>query len=539
MDVYRQAAEIVSIVRDGNGTAKALCLRKEMQKKKQTYAVVCETLRHYELLEDVLEVAEFFKYYPNANRDFAICMAYDVVLGKGVSTNNDTTARAITQSSSYLREAYWQVHKHHVIPPRAGEKWVEGEEAEDGSTGKSGDKKKAGGCSGASAALPRYVRVNTLKIEVEDLVNRLRRSATARKREREEEGSADGTMATTPDNADAAATDGGTRGGRRGKPHRTLPDFTIDAVVPQVLVFPPGTDLHAHPAVRSGQLILQDRASCLPAAILLDAVPVQKSFSSGVTAGPLEYVVDACAAPGNKTTQLAALGAPNIKIMATERDERRAELLRQRVASLGAADYVNVVNMDFFQLSSDDRSATEAILLDPSCSASGVISRVDVALQQQHHRRVAAQESKSADASAEVDNAATSSTAINPDEQSNEFSRKEDRVEKLAKLQRKLLAHSLLSFDNCRSVVYSTCSVHEEENEEVVRQVLDDSRVQARGWQLSHIMPDTWRTRGIQRENDTHPLHYTIRCDPAADATNGFFVARFDRIAPQQATESK
>jgi 25S rRNA (cytosine2278-C5)-methyltransferase len=102
-------------------------------------------------------------------------------------------------------------------------------------------------------------------------------------------------------------------------------------------------------------------------------------------------------------------------------------------------------------------------------------------------------------------------------------------VEKLARLQRKLLAHSLLSFDNCRTVVYSTCSVHEEEDEEVVRQVLDDERVRARGWQLSNIMPKLWKTRGIEKKDDTHPLRFTIRCDPGTDATNGFYVARFDR----------
>lgn len=46
-------------------------------------------------------------------------MTYDVVLGKGVNTANDSTARAISQSVSYLREAYWRIHKHHIIPPRA------------------------------------------------------------------------------------------------------------------------------------------------------------------------------------------------------------------------------------------------------------------------------------------------------------------------------------------------------------------------------------------------------------------------------------
>ncbi|GET90097.1 hypothetical protein, conserved [Leishmania tarentolae] len=582
MDVYRQAAEIISIVREGNGTAKALCLRKDMQKKKQTYAVVCETLRHYELLEDVLEVAEFFKYYPQANHGFAMCMAYDVVLGKGVNTHNDSTARAVTQSASYLREAYWQVRKHHVIPPRNNEKLEDGVTTDTEGSPRERRGNGDGASSSYSLQLPRYARVNTLKISVEELVSRLRRSTEARKRARDAEDNDSETSA----NSHPQQQNGGKRATHRAslRPHRPLPEFTQDPIVPQLLVFPPGTDLHAHPAVRSGQLILQDRASCLPAAVLLDAVPVEvmegdKTDSSKggqqTTGGkrrdrradasarrPLEYVVDACAAPGNKTTHLAALGAPHIKIMATERDERRAELLSKRVASLGAADYVNVVNMDFFQLSSDDRAATEGILLDPSCSASGVMTRVDVALQNHHHEQRMQQQCKgkmqpiqkavsplqsrrsgshrgdgdrdAVEEDGELEDGEHEGTAhsgaINPEAQSNDFSMKEERVDKLARLQRKLLAHALLSFDNCRTVVYSTCSVHEEENEEVVRQVLDDERVKARGWRLSHIMPHTWKSRGMEKEGEDHPLRFTIRCDPAMDATNGFYVARFDRV---------
>ncbi|KPA85287.1 hypothetical protein ABB37_01628 [Leptomonas pyrrhocoris] len=549
MDVYRQAAEIIKIVREGNGTAKALCLRKEMQKKKQTYAVVCETLRHYELLEDVLENAEFFKYYPQANREFALCMAYDVVLGKGVNTNNDSTARAVTQSASFLREAYWQVHKHHVIPPRSNEKWEEPEEGGGSNSKKNGnDGASSSSATTGSLRLPRYARVNTLKISVEELVSRLRRSAEARKRARDEGGD-EGAVAEPAANKNGEDTGKRTPHRASSKPHRSLPEFTQDPIVPQLLVFPPGTDLHAHPAVRSGQLILQDRASCIPAAVLLDAVTVDVMCGEAeggeklaAARKPPEYVVDACAAPGNKTTQLAALGAPDVKIMATERDERRAELLVKRVGTLGAADYVNVVNSDFFLLSSDDRAATEAILLDPSCSASGVMTRVDVAVQHHRTRHPKDEQKGTHDAEKEVakeydgddgDDAAAaaagSSGAINPETQENNFSMQEERVEKLSRLQRKLLAHSLLSFDGCRTVVYSTCSVHEAENEEVVRQVLDDERVQARGWTLSNIMPKEWKTRGKEKQGDKHPLRYTIRCDPVTDATNGFYVARFDR----------
>ncbi|EKF38445.1 hypothetical protein MOQ_001347 [Trypanosoma cruzi marinkellei] len=527
MDVYRQASEIVCAVREGNGTAKALCLRKEMQKKKQTYAVVCETLRHYDLLQDVLDQAEFFKYYPRANKGFAICMAYDVVLGKGLNTNRDTTAQAIKKSAPYLREAYWHVKKHHVIPPRAHEPFME-----DSNGGNRNDEvdnneenynhhrtltqqRLSGDADRAAAApelqIPRYARVNTLKIDVDTLVERLHRAAE--KRGREDDGSQ------------------GKEQQRNGKkPHhakgfRHLSAFTMDPVVPSLLVFPAGTDLHAHPAVRSGQLILQDRASCLPACVLLDAVEVVRPSSIEASA-PLEYIVDACAAPGNKTTHLAALGAPHVKIMAVERDEKRADLLSRRVQSLGAGDYVNVVNMDFFQMSSADREATEGILLDPSCSASGVWTRVDVSLMRQRQARLA----EVGEENRGEEGAGNNETwAISPEEHGTEFASNTDRVMGLARLQRKLLAHALLSFDNCRTVVYSTCSVHEEENEFVVRQVLEDTRVQARGWALSNIMPTTWKTRGHKAEGDTFPLDHTIRCDPVADATNGFYVARFDR----------
>lgn len=492
MDVYRQAAEIVDLVRKGSGTAKALCLRKEVQKKRQTYAVVCETLRYYDVLTDVLEISEFFKYYPHTSRSLAMVLSYDQVIGKGVNTKNDTTARAIVEASAYLRDAYWKVEKHHVVAPRVTEPLPDGEEDE-GATGH------------GRFQIPRYARVNTLKIEKDVLLERLARSREAHKRTRDEESN------------------------EQRRPRKILPPFTEDKLIPNLLVFPSGTDLHAHPAVRSGQLILQDRASCLPAAIMLDAVRCTLSFKED-TRRPLEYIIDACAAPGNKTTQLAALGkAQNVKIMALERDERRASLLEHRVQSLGGADSINVVHMDFFDLSSADREASEAILLDPSCSASGVVTRVDVALMYERGKKEA--ELSPTEEGQDQENV----NAFDAADQENNFSSNEDRVAKLSHLQRKLLTHALLSFENCRTVVYSTCSVHEEENENVVRQVLADERVQAKKWSLTQIMPDgLWISRGIKRSDDLAPLDFTIRCDPAVDATNGFYVARFDRPTPKQ-----
>ena len=507
--MYRQASEIVRMVQDRAGTAKALCLRKEMQKKKQTYAVVCETLRHYELLEDVLQQSEFFEYYPRVNRDLAMVLAYDEVIGKGINTRADTTAQAISKSGPYLREAYYRVKKHHNIIPRRSaaadnEDDADFDDAVDGKL----SKKKIGS---SNAAMPRYARVNTLKISRDELAEILRRP----KRPREE----------APPQAEVEGNDGSKQQpkGRRVQQYPPLV-FQYDEHVPDLLVFPGSVDLHNHPAVRRGQLILQDKSSCLPACVLLDAVPVKVKVD-GASSAPLEYVVDACAAPGNKTTQIAALGAPSgVKILAIERDTNRAAVLAARVKSLGAGDLVNVVNQDFFTMSTGDRDAAEAILLDPSCSSSGVLSRVDVSLARGKAERQAA-------AAAEL--------GENDGFENDEASKTKARAGQLARVQKKLLTHALLSFSNCRRIVYSTCSINEEENEDVVRLVLGDERVQKRGWALSNIMPHTWKTRGIQKEGDELPIKYTIRCDPSVDRTNGFFVARFDRAIVPAAAEAE
>jgi putative methyltransferase len=75
-----------------------------------------------------------------------------------------------------------------------------------------------------------------------------------------------------------------------------------DPHVSDLLVFKPGTDLHDHPMVRDGEIVLQGKASCLPAAALEPRVGWE--------------VIDCCAAPGNKTTHLAALVGKSGKVRA-------------------------------------------------------------------------------------------------------------------------------------------------------------------------------------------------------------------------------
>jgi putative methyltransferase len=478
MDVYRQAAAIVEQVRQRQGTAKNLCLEKQVQKKKATYAVVCEALRYYPLLEDVLQRSQFFRFYPKVDFSLAIVLCYDALLGKGIKSRQDPACSAIQDSLSYLQSAYRQCSGNHKIEPRKTK-----EELDEAAT-----ESKA-----HLALFPRYARANPLKGMPEDeIFSRLQR----RKREREgdAEGEGEGTQSTT----------------------ETFGPVW-DSDIPQLLKFAPGTDLHAHSMVKKGQLVLQDKGSCFPAAILLDAVTVLRYNSDGEEATTKfrapKWVIDGCAAPGNKTSQLAALGAATgVKILAVERDEKRVELLSNRLELLGAKDAVMVCHGDFTDLDPSVHEKAEAILLDPSCTSSGVVTRIDIATQKERAPAESAKESgnEGADGDAKPER---------PDAR---------RIRTLAALQKRLLTHALTAFPKCHRVVYSTCSINEEEDEEVVMAVLSHPEVEGI-WGLSHIIP-TWGTRGHLREESQFPLDRCIRCDPEKDATNGFFVACFDRF---------
>lgn len=132
----------------------------------------------------------------------------------------------------------------------------------------------------------------------------------------------------------------------------------VDDLLPDLLLFPPGTDLHSHPLVKQGVLVLQSKASCMPAHALAPA--------------PGWQVVDACAAPGNKTTHLAALMQNRGAILACDRDERRLQRLR-RNAELAGASCIQAQLADFLTVDPEapPYSHTQAVLLDPSCSGSG------------------------------------------------------------------------------------------------------------------------------------------------------------------------
>ena len=115
------------------------------------------------------------------------------------------------------------------------------------------------------------------------------------------------------------------------------------------------------PGDREGWYQVQDEASML-VAHLLDPQPGDR-------------ILDACAAPGGKTTHLAALTGNTARILALDKHPQRADLVRQGAARLGcegieARDWDLTEPPGFLEPESFDR-----ILVDAPCSGLGVLRR--------------------------------------------------------------------------------------------------------------------------------------------------------------------
>jgi 16S rRNA (cytosine967-C5)-methyltransferase len=128
--------------------------------------------------------------------------------------------------------------------------------------------------------------------------------------------------------------------------------------------------LHALPltALDSGHCYIQDPSTLLACQLLAPK--------------PEEKILDACAAPGGKTSYLAQLMQNRGTLIACERDPKRLQILKDNLSRLGAV-IVRPIRHDWTQQHLPKEIASIApfdrILIDAPCTNTGVIRRrVDV-----------------------------------------------------------------------------------------------------------------------------------------------------------------
>ncbi len=162
---------------------------------------------------------------------------------------------------------------------------------------------------------------------------------------------------------------------------------------------------------RGGLFNLQEKSSMLPAIILNP----QKN----------DFVLDACAAPGNKTLQLSCLMHGRGKIVAADKNVARFKSLAFNAKKFGMK---NVICQRQDILTAKKREVFGKILLDAPCSSEGLVRK-------------------------DVDALANWSPRL---------------VEEKSALQKRLFEKCLQLLKRGGEMVYSTCSLSPEENEEVL-----------------------------------------------------------------------
>lgn len=179
----------------------------------------------------------------------------------------------------------------------------------------------------------------------------------------------------------------------------------------------------------NGEIYLQSLSSMIPA-IIID--PKER-----------ENILDMTAAPGGKTSQMAAIANNKVFLTACEKNKIRLERLQYNMQKQGVKN-INIMQEDSRKLS--NYFSFDKILLDAPCSGSG------------------------------TENIFNSNFT-------------EELIKRSCKTQEELLTKALSILKHGGEMVYSTCSILKEENEEILNKVLKKFKAQIVPIQIPKEIP--------------------------------------------------
>jgi 16S rRNA (cytosine967-C5)-methyltransferase len=214
--------------------------------------------------------------------------------------------------------------------------------------------------------------------------------------------------------------------------------------------------------VAAGQVYVQDEASQLVAEAL--------------GARPGERVLDICAAPGSKTTQIADRCLDSAIIVAGDLHQHRLRAVISS-AKLQGLRSIHCLTLDGLTTLPLADSSFDRVLVDAPCSGTGTLRR-----------------------NPEI------RWRISPDD-----------IQELSRRQRRLLFNAARVVKPGGRLIYSTCSVEPDENEQVVQAFLENQ--------------ETFRLGQLGLDSSLLTLSDAARTWPHRQGTDGFFICALERIA--------
>ena len=211
---------------------------------------------------------------------------------------------------------------------------------------------------------------------------------------------------------------------------------------------------------KNGKIYLQSLSSMLP--------PIILEPKEGTD------ILDMAAAPGGKTTQIAALTNNKAHITACEKNKIRVERLKYNVDKQGAT-CVFIMPKDSRFI--DDFFSFDQILLDAPCSGSGTLDYNDANIEKYFTEQL---------------------------------------IERSSKTQKTLLSKAIKLLKPGHEMVYSTCSILDCENEDVVASVIKNGNIE--------IVPINFE--GMEELPILPTKIYGTLCVKPTELYEGFFVAK-------------
>jgi 16S rRNA (cytosine1407-C5)-methyltransferase len=237
---------------------------------------------------------------------------------------------------------------------------------------------------------------------------------------------------------------------------------------------PDERSLGNHVGHLSGHFYIQEATSMLPVTALMHNHQPH-------------YVLDMAAAPGSKTTQLGQRLTGEHLIVANDMSSSRTKMLNANLIRMGISEY-SLLNRDATRLHEAFYGQFDSILLDAPCGGEGTIRK---------------------------DPRAWSNWSL-------------DSLQRLSELQKALVDSAWSLLKPGGRLVYSTCSLSREENQEVIEYLLEQQTDDAELISLEDLFT------GAEKYSDQGMLHIW----PEVLDTEGFFVACIQKSAHAYSHES-
>ncbi len=239
-------------------------------------------------------------------------------------------------------------------------------------------------------------------------------------------------------------------------------NFSVSTLYENALICN-GFDVGNSQIYKNGQVIAQD-ISAMMASIVLSPKKCER-------------VLDMCAAPGGKTTHIAQLMENKGEVIACDIYEHKVELIKQNAERMGL-DIIKPILLDSTKLNPDFIDSFDKILADVPCTGYGIIRR-------------------------------------KPD-----IKWKSEDLTEISKISKDILTNAAKYVKISGEIVFSTCTINKEENEDRLREFLEENK-NFEVVDITELLPQELRH---ETTKDGYVTFY-----PNVDSIDGFFISKVKR----------